>query len=293
MKTLLVPTLNEDEPSAGQLCRLWQEAGGDGVEVRFDFSQCKFLRQNAVAFLGGLARLVEYRGGRVELAWNTLADKVGKNLAQNGFMHAFGVEQGPWSGNSIPYRQDAASNPRGFQDYLAHQWLGRGWIGVSDALRDAVVGRVVEAYLNVFDHAKSPIGLFTCGQHFPNNHTLNLSMIDFGVGIPSNVRLFMANQCRPEDLPADKCMEWAFQTGTSTKPGTGRGLGLDLLRAFVQQNKGRLEMFSHEGYALVTGERARFSERPSYFEGTLVNISLRCDERFYCLASELSNEPLF
>jgi len=29
------------------------------------------------------------------------------------------------------------------------------------------------------------------------------------------------------------------------------------------------------------------------FEGTLVNIALKCDDKFYCLTSELADEPLF
>jgi signal transduction histidine kinase len=88
-------------------------------------------------------------------------------------------------------------------------------------------------------------------------------------------------------------MEWAFQRGTSTKPGIGRGIGLDLLRDFVQKNGGRLEMFSHEGYAVIANGQTAFAGRRDFFEGTLVNISLRCDEKYYCLASELSNEPPF
>jgi len=125
---------------------------------------------------------------------------------------------------------------------------------------------------------------------------LNLTIVDFGVGIPSNVRLFKAHEFRPDQLQATNCMKWAFQEGTSTKQGSSaepRGLGLDLLRDFVIQNRGRLEMFSHEGYALITDGKISFTERSKFFEGTLVNISLRCDESYYCLASEVDKEPLF
>ncbi len=73
MLTLNVYTLNEEEWSYQQLFRLWREASGGGQDVQFDFTGCGFLRQNAVAFLGGLARLIEYRGGRVTFDWATLA----------------------------------------------------------------------------------------------------------------------------------------------------------------------------------------------------------------------------
>jgi hypothetical protein len=293
MLKLMVNTLNDGEPSYQQLFRLWREASGDEEVVEFDFTDCGFLKQNAVAFLGGLARLIQYRGGQVVFCWDTLKSAIHTNLAQNGFIGAFGGQLGPWSGNSIPFREDSTQEAHGFEDYLTCLWLGRGWVNVSPGLRDAIVGHMAEIYLNAFDHGQSPIGVFACGQHFPKKHELNLTIVDFGVGIPSNVRLFKASAFAPEQLRAAKCMEWAFQRGTSTKTGMGRGLGLDLLQDFVRQNGGRLEMFSHEGYALVAEGKVTFAERTSFFEGTLVNISLRCDEKYYCLASELNNEPIF
>lgn len=297
MITLYVHTLNEGSWDFDQLARLWSEANGDNLDVRFDFRGCIFLRQNAVAFIGGLTRLIEYRGGRVVFGWDTMTSAVSANLAQNGFMEAFGGPRKPWQGNSIPFRQDGFLDAAGFGDYLTRLWLGRGWISVSLDLRDAIVGRMAEIYLNAFEHSHSPIGVFTCGQYFPKNHELNLSIVDFGVGIPSNVRSFKVNDFAPEELAAANCMKWAFQRGTSTnpgKPGQGaRGLGLDLLQDFVRLNGGRLEMFSHEGYASIRDGKLAFAERTSLFEGTLVNISLRCDESYYCLASETNEEPLF
>jgi hypothetical protein len=228
----------------------------------------------------------------VTFNWDIYDGAVAMNLAQNSFMAAFGGSRQPWAGNSIPYREDDLQDAHGFVDYLTRLWLGRGWVNVSPGIRDAIVGHMAEIYLNAFDHGQSPIGVFTCGQHFPKKQELNLTIVDFGVGIPSNVRLFKANDFVPEELQAAKCMEWAFQKGTSTKPG-GRGIGLDLLQEFVRLNQGRLEMFSHEGYVSIADGKMSFAKRNTFFEGTLVNISLRCDESYYCLASELGNDPPF
>lgn len=289
--------INEDPGDFDQLFRLWELYSADGTEVCFDLHWCRFLRPNAVAFLGGLARLIEYRGGRVQFNWDIVDAAVAANLAQNGFMAAFGAPRRPWSGNSIPYREDSWHDPYSFEHYLTEMWLGRGWVNVSAPLSNAIVGNMAEVYLNAFDHSRSPVGVFTCGQHFPKKQELNLTIVDFGVGVPSNVRSFQANNFSPDELGAANCMEWAFQRGTSTRlgrPGLGPcGLGLDLLREFVQQNGGRLEMFSHEGYVCVADGQVTFGERPTFFEGTLVNISLRCDEKYYCLASELRDEPPF
>jgi len=296
MKKLNVSTLNQDSESHERLFRLWSDAGGGEEDIEFDFTGCRFLKQNAVAFLGGLARLAEYRGSSVGFDWDTLEEAVAANLAQNGFMEAFGGPRSSWPGNSIPFRHDLDQDPHDFADYLTRLWLGRGWVNVSPSLANRIVGNMAEIYLNAFEHGQSQVGVFVCGQHFPKNKRLNLTIVDFGVGIPSNVRLFKSQEFRPQQLTASKCMEWAFQDGTSTKQGASdepRGLGLDLLQNFVKINRGWLEMFSHEGYVKIADGQISFAERAKFFEGTLVNISLKCDESYYCLASEIDHEPLF
>lgn len=289
--TLKIPTINDGPQDFDKLFKLWEQVNDDFLDVTFDFSRCGFLRQNAVAFIGGLARLIEKRHGKATFDWLTLKNNwISTNLAQNGFMAAFGHSSDPWTGNSIPYREDLSQDKTALVDYLKTKWLGRGWVPVSERLRDEIVGRVWEIYANAFEHGQSPIGIFGCGQYYKKLHELKLTVIDFGVGIPSNVRIYARNP----NISADKALQWAFQRGTTTKHnGTSRGMGLDLLKDFVKINKGRLEIFSHEGYALIDEAQEMFKNRKAFFEGTLVNITLRCDESYYQLASEATNEPLF
>lgn len=290
MLTVSIPTINDEQRDFDRLFNLWHQVNDDFLKVTFDFSQCGFLRQNAVAFLGGLARMIEQRFGTVTFDWNTLQENIRTNLAQNGFIAAFEHRGRPWHGNSIPYREDISMDKEVLVDYLKTKWLERGWVHVSTALRDAIIGRVSEIYVNAFEHGKSEIGVFSCGQHYPSLGVLKLSVVDFGVGIPSNVRVFMHNP----RISAESALKWAFQSGTTTKPnGSGRGLGLDLLKKFVEINHGRLEVLSHEGYALIESGQEAYAKRNSYFEGTVVNITLRCDEKYYCLSSETLDESLF
>ncbi|MBE8989397.1 hypothetical protein [Nostoc sp. LEGE 12450] len=57
--TLQIPTVNDNLDDFDSLFQLWQKVNQDCSEVIFDFSKCWFLRPNAVAFLGGLIRLIE------------------------------------------------------------------------------------------------------------------------------------------------------------------------------------------------------------------------------------------
>ncbi|MCE0483823.1 MAG: ATP-binding protein [Methylacidiphilales bacterium] len=246
----------------------------------------------SVAFLGGFARQLQRHGCEVSFEWGSLMPAIKSNLIQNGFLHAFGSPHKPRSGNSVPYREDWQQDSTGYVRYLDTLWLGRNWVRVSEALRGAVTSRLAEAYLNVFEHAQSEVGLFCCGQHFPKKRQLRLAFVDFGVGIPNNVRRYSKETFNipPSRLPAKNCLEWAFKKGTSTKTG-GRGLGLDLIQSFVQVNNGMLEMYSHEGYAQTTKNGLCFDSRTVYFEGTLVSILLKCDGNSYKLASE--TDPIY
>jgi hypothetical protein len=291
--TLSIPTINDRPVDFDTLFGFWNQVNNDSLDVTFDFSYCGFLKQNAVAFLGGLARLIKFRSGSVPFLWNTIRNNIFTNLAQNGFLSTFGHGGGPWTGNSIPYREDPTLDSEGIMGYLKTKWLGRGWLQVSEQLRNAIVGRVWEIYDNAFMHAQSPAGIYSCGQHYPRRRELKLTAVDFGVGIPSNVRFFFRDDTQTQTLSAANCLKWAFLPGKTTKPGIGRGMGLELLKDFVKTNKGKLEIFSHEGYAMVDEKQEIFMNRETFFEGTLVNITFLCDESYYHLASEGVEELIF
>ena len=288
--TIKVPTVNDEIDDFDCLFQLWQQVNENCLEVIFDFSQCGFLRQNAVAFLGGLTRLIESRGGKVTFDWDTLQNKIRMNLRQNGFMYAFNSGEEAWLGNSIPYREDRHQDKDGLVHYLAEQWLGREWINISQLLRNVIVGTAWEIYANAFEHGETDIGVFSCGQHYPNLGKLKLAVVDFGVGIPYNVRLFQKNP----HLPADLALKWAFQEGTTTRGGgvTG-GIGLDSLKRFVKINQGKLEIFSHDGYVIIDSSQETYQNRQTFFSGTLVNITLLCEESYYSPDFDPDDSPLF
>jgi anti-sigma regulatory factor (Ser/Thr protein kinase) len=273
-------------------CHEIAQLSEDCLDITIDFNYCEFIGHSGVAFLGGLAHLIKKRGGRVKFNWDSLRPEIHMNLAQNGFLYHFGYGSSPWDGNSIPYRSDLKHNATALGDYLRYKWLGRGWVNISSGLQEAIAGQVSEIYCNAFDHSQSEIGVFSCGQHYPNKGMLHLTVIDFGIGIPACVRSL------PQNAPftTEAALSWAFQSGTTTKQnGISRGLGLNLLQDFVAKNHGNLMIFSNDGYVAIDDNGIRYENKDINFSGTLVNIALRCDQRYYCLASEAPSidEPLF
>jgi hypothetical protein len=290
-KVIQIPTLNDGPHDFARLFGIWNDVNDYFEDIRFDFSRCGFLRPNAVAFLGGLARLVESRMGSVTFDWGTLRHgAVMTILCQNGFAGTFAYPASRWDGNSIPYREDNTLDMNGIMDYLTYNWIGKGWVHVSDRLRDAIAGRMWEIYNNAFEHSGTEVGVFSCGQHYWRKNYLILSAVDFGRGIPANVRSFLrqyVDETLVSKLSGAACLKWAFERGNSTcTGGVARGLGLDLLKEFVRLNQGKLEIYSNDGYAIVDKDGERFENRELTFEGTVVHITLRCDENLYRFRDE-------
>lgn len=284
--TIYVPRLNDGPDDFRALAKIWRQvdAAGDGAEVSFNFSGCGFLQPNAVVFLGGLARVIGHRGGKARFLVGTMIDPLRVNLLQNGFANAMGDGTPPWQGNSIPYREYFTQDEDSIVHDLRQNWLGRDWINISDALANEVVGQMWEIFANAFEHSKTPVGVYSCGQYLPQRRELLLAVADFGVGIPSNVRIYLG--C-PE-MPACDAMRWAFTGGHTTQPKQTfpRGLGLDLLKGFVQKANGVMQVFSHDGRARIDQRGETYENSQPFFEGTLVQIRLLCDDKHYMLSNE-------
>lgn len=289
--TLHVCTTERNDETYDRLFALYEEAvhameHDHQVVLRFD--NCTFLHQNAVAFLGGVIRMLQLNGCDVFLNRKTLRDDVRRNLMRNGFLGTLGLEAStPFTGNTIPFREDR--NDQGdIIRYLREDWLGRGWVNVSDRVMDAIVSAVLEIYSNALEHGNSAVGVFTCGQRYPTLKEIALTVVDFGMGIPTTVRT-VGGQASVSD---NEAIAWALLRGNTSKPGN-RGMGLDILREFVRVNRGRLDILSHRGHLKVAAGRQLPVDRNHFFQGTLLNITLKQDETRYHFANEPSSEDIF
>ncbi|HET6841769.1 MAG TPA: ATP-binding protein [Candidatus Angelobacter sp.] len=288
---ILIPTLTDSRADFEILFGIARQVHGlYEKDIVLDFSNCTSLMQNAVSVIGGLVKLAEHHGNQIELAWPTIRSEVARNLARNGLMEFLGKPALKVSKSAVPFRHDTALVEDDLVSYLYDSWIGKGRVHLSDALKGAIVGKACEIYINAFDHGHSPVGVFTSGEHYRQKKLLKLCVVDFGVGIPDNVRGHVKNA----NKSGAESMQWAFRRGNSTKKteGIARGLGLDILREFVKVNNGTLEIFSHDGQAVID-KAQHFTSRSAIFPGTLVNITFSCDESYYRFASETTGKPLF
>jgi hypothetical protein len=286
---LKIPKIYHSSDCFHALLDIWQKVNEhlkNDQHLEIDFQDCNFLSHVGVAFLGGLVYHTEKQGGKLTFKWETLTNRIRMNLNQNGFLSSFGEGSQPWDGNSVPYRKDDDQDENVIMDYLLNRWLGKGWVNISPPLQHLIAGKVWEIYANAFEHSQSSIGVFSCGQHYPRQKELHLTIVDFGQGIPYNVRSVSQNT----SLNPAQSIEWALKPGNTTSVSTiGRGMGLDFLQGFISSNQGNLKIFSNEGYVNIKDNKVKSEIRSINFKGTLINIALKCDESYYQLASEGHN----
>lgn len=273
---LHIPTINDGPSDFKRLFRKWQSIREQlPSSVLLDFSGCRFLRPNAIAFLGGMAQSLKLMGVCVDVDAQTIQDNVKRNLDRNDFLVPFGAKPYPWDGNTVPYRQYSYNKVHSIPEYLENQWLGRGDAKISDSYKNEIIGNTLEIFINAFDHGNSPIGVVTCGQKFPNLKELQLTVIDFGIGIPKNVKNFLDHS----QITSAEALQWACTKGHSTRREIPGGLGLNTLKSFVMDNQGKIEIYSHNGYAIFNEDGEDYRVIDSFFEGTLVNITVKFDTK--------------
>ncbi|MEN6645407.1 MAG: ATP-binding protein [Armatimonadia bacterium] len=260
---------------------------GNAAEVVLDLTRCSFIGQTATAVLGAIVRRLHSRGVGVFATFGGQS-RVEDHLRRNGFLHAFGWEKLPPTGHAVPYRQDKVLNSAALTDYLMNSWIGTGWVDVSESLSRAIAGAVCEIYMNAHEHSESSVGVFSCGQHYGARYgreaILRLAVVDLGIGIVENVRRFAKNP----GIKADDALRWAFYNGSSTKHSDTmrRGLGLGLLRDFVQVNGGSLQLHTNDGQVMIRTGQDEYATRTAHFGGTVVVIEIVCDERHYHFKNE-------
>ncbi|MDC7690313.1 ATP-binding protein [Vogesella indigofera] len=139
-----------------------------------------------------------------------------------------------------------------------------------------------EIFNNIKDHSAVDTGCIFI-QHHPKLNKVKISISDFGIGIPSNVR-------RVIDIESDgkailKAMEEGFTTRTTNR---NRGVGLHLLQQTVVNNGGTLTIRSGKGkvFSSRDGSRDYSSQNAHHYPGTALEIELYTNHFDITLADE-------
>lgn len=258
--------------------------------IELDFSSCSFFEANMAAPL--YAVIVKLCDVQNIISIANVPNEVNKILRKNQFMRVFNQHDlKDTYETTLPFRFFKLSASAQFNDYLDTYMIGRGIPAMSQALTKRFRQSLFEIFLNATIHSQSEFGIFVCGQFYPNKHRLDFTIADAGIGIRDNVRKYT----RKEKLDSCRAIEWAMTEGNTTKTGNHPGgLGLNLIKEFIQMNRGKIQVVSRFGYYEFSASGKSTKKMLHDFPGTCINIEINTkDTTSYCLKSELKSEDIF
>ncbi len=288
MCTILLPErIDSSVAGYSALAKLYlelQKLSIDNKKITIDFSQCREFDGNLCAAMGAIFDLFSSRSA---IMLQRPSDrKVRKVLSRNHFLRAWRVETDiQEKENYVKYSSFRSKDSEEFKRYIDEWLIGKQKFPEhSKAVGDSLVESIYEIYANASMHGGSEY-VYSCGEYKESITTFEMAIVDLGYTIPDNVNTFLAKKGLS---PFSECdaIGWAFVRGNTTKENTG-GLGLSLLKEFIDLNQGALHMVSGRGFVEYSDGNFRPREMETAFPGTIVNIKFNfSDSKHYRMTSE-------
>ena len=256
--------------SLAQLARDVADLERSTLEV--SFASVSWFDANMTAPFGAILAQIKYRTN--DLSFTDLPRNLRSILARTGLFDVFGAASPKTpSSTIIPFSRFDSSESEKFYDYLDEHLLGKGFADMTSVLLLQFQQGLGEIFINTQIHAQSDLGVFVCGQFFPVTRRLYITLADAGITIPGAV-----SQRLDADIPPLRALHWALTEGHTTKRGTPGGVGLKLVRTFVERNRGELQIASGRAFWRYAAGAESLASLPEAFPGTAITLGVNTDE---------------
>lgn len=256
-------------------------------EIYLDFSGVDFVAANQFAILGCMLDTYRTKYPNTSIYFSSLKAKIKRTIQKNGFNKHLGFAKLPDMYNTaIPYTIFDINEINEFEKYIILSIFNRQDIPkMSELVKSKIVDNILEIFNNVKEHTHSN-KVYTCGQYFPKSSLLYFTIVDSGETIPYNVNTYCDKNC--VEHPVNP-LEWAIVPGNTTRQvNTPGGLGLSLLRDFIELNRGKLYIVSGNETYEQSGKNNHHKYMEHSFPGTIVTVAFNLlDDSTYRMNSEL------
>lgn len=204
-----------------------------------------------------------------------LAQNVKLILQKNGMMKVKAVDT---NRTTMPITFYPLHDEVAFAQYTRTHMARKEMPRMSQALQIKFFEGIDELFANCSLHSRSDVSIAVAGQFFPKAHRLSFAITDGGQGIDGSLRNAGHRFASPE-----LAIDWAMQPRNTSRQGDiPGGLGLRLLRDFVEANEGKLTVASRGGYWVQNGSSIRKRKMRTSFPGTAVVLEIKTsDDKHY------------
>lgn len=243
---------------------------------------------NMSAALGSILDILAYNINTI--SFDYISPDIERILLKNDFLSFFGRSRLVDNHHTtIRFLKLKTTDGKYFNNYVVHELIGRAELPqMSDLVKDKMTEAIYEIFVNAQIHSDSK-HIYTCGQFFPRDNKIEFTIVDTGIGFKRKV-----NERFNSNLSSIQAIEWAIKDKNTTKIGVTGGIGLALLKEFIERNKGKMQIVSDDGFYQfdIQGEQMQLFN--GSFPGTIVNLQFKTnDNSSYVLKSELDNNDIF
>jgi len=304
-----LPSIRDDETGYDYLSKLvsFVMSKPESLYI-FDFSRCSTITHNGLVVLGGICNyLKRYEAGvtltrgfgfgsfftpiKVSFDISGMNSILKERLQVLGFWNYVFPDHGvARNENYIGYREhETVLEDSEIIAHLQDGWLTDEKVSLSEALKGEIISSIYEVFVNAYGHGlkdnPNHQSVISCGYYEPKEKSLSLSVLDLGGGIVNSVQSYTSISSK------EAALKWALEVGNSTRtdspPDVPRGLGFGILKDFIMVNGGVLRICTDSYMATIDSSGRYITEKVSgCIGGTLVSITVRCDDKHYRLVSE-------
>lgn len=284
-------TIRHDRDGFSTLVRIAADTRACAFEtIDIDLSATEWFDADMCAPLGAIFYKLRRDMNTVNL--RQVPQRIVDILSKNGFLSHYGKERirDDWS-TTISYRRFDVTDDRSFAEYIEKEFIHRDEIPpMSGVLLKKFRQSIFEIFSNAVQHSETELGIFSCGQFFPQRKTLHFTVADLGIGMQRSI-----HRHRCLDLSPEGAIDWATSGHNTTRSGgVPGGLGLKLLRDFIDLNGGSVQIVSDAGYWRRQSGRTHAVRLGNSFDGTVVSLEIDTDDaRSYELTSESAKDDIF
>jgi len=279
--------INNTFESYQKLINLYQEhKNKDFSTIQIELRQ--WFAANMSATLGAVLDIFVNNINTIKFDFND--PSIERILLKNDFLSYFGYSRIIDNHHTtIRFLKLKPTDGKYFNNYVVDELIGRAELPhMSVLVKEKVAEAIYEIFVNAQIHSSSA-NIYTCGQFYPRDNKIEFTIVDTGIGFKKKV-----NDRFNSSLSSVQAIKWAIQDKNTTKVGITGGIGLALLKEFIEKNRGKIQIISDDGFYQfdLQGEIGRFFN--GAFPGTIVNLQFRTDDNSsYVLKGEFDNNNIF
>lgn len=260
-------------------------------KIIFDSSNVSFIYPIGIITLAGLGMyLAKYRQKNIQI--KLPKDVEVKNyLIETKFMELAGIkdiklEESIAHNGSLMLPLKQLFRTDGYSCDKLLSLINKG-VEMSPSVRSNLFESIMEMQANVMEHSETKDGYFMIGQSYPETKRVRVSILDLGIGIKTHL---MRSGLKFEQNNDSFIIVKAFEEGISGTGDTGRGIGLSVLKEFIDKCEGSLVVISNKGFFIRAGKKIVIQRDLSFdFPGTLIDITVNAQpgRKFFMKGEEI------